>query len=169
MVGGLVEQKYIRLLKQQAAKRHTATLTPRECADLLVIGRTTQRIHGALELIVDIPGIGGIELILQLGLAVDELVHLLRVLKHLRISKGIVDLIILLQELHDGGHALLYNLAHRLVGVKFGILLKVAHRIARREHHLALIALVETGDNLEQCRLTAAIQADDADFRTIEE
>ena len=67
VVGGLVEQQQIGLLQQQLAQCHAAPLTARQHIDDGVRRRATQRIHGLLETGIDIPGIAGVELGLQLA------------------------------------------------------------------------------------------------------
>ena len=70
VVGGLVQQQDVGLLEQQAAQRHSPSLASAEGGNLLVVGRTPQGVHGPLQLIVDVPGVGGVEAVLELGLAV---------------------------------------------------------------------------------------------------
>ena len=46
---------------------------------------------------------------------------------------------------------------------------KVAHRIARREDHFALIVVVQTGNDLEERGFTGTVEADNANFCSVEE
>ncbi len=67
VVGGLVEQQQIRLLEQELAQRDAATLTTREPVDEPVAGRAAQRVHGLVETAVEVPGVGVVELGLQVA------------------------------------------------------------------------------------------------------
>ncbi|MPM66455.1 hypothetical protein SDC9_113362 [bioreactor metagenome] len=67
VVGGLVEQQQIGLLQQQLAQCHAAPFAARQHIDDGVRRRATQRVHGLLETGIDIPGIAGVELGLQLA------------------------------------------------------------------------------------------------------
>ena len=87
MVGRFVEQQDVGLLEQEGGQGHTAALATGEGGHALVVGRTLEGIHGALELGIDVPGVGGVELVLKLCLASEESVHLVGVLKHVGVTK----------------------------------------------------------------------------------
>ena len=53
-------------------------------------------------------------------------------------------------------------------GSRLRVLLQISHRIAGRAHHLALIALVYAGYDLQQRGLTRAVQTDYTDLGAIE-
>ena len=74
VVGGLVEQQQIGLAQQQLAQRDAALLTTGEVGDRLFRRRAAQCVHRLLELGVDIPGIGVVEVLLQFAHLVHELV-----------------------------------------------------------------------------------------------
>ncbi len=145
VVGGLVEQQDVGLLEQQAAEGHTAALAAGEGADVLVVGRALQGVHGALELAVDVPGVGGVEFVLELGLACEQGVEV-----GVGVGESLVDLVELGEQVHDGLHALAHDLDDGLLRVELGVLLEIAHGVAGREHHFALIVLVDAGYDLEQ-------------------
>ncbi len=105
---------------------------------------------------------------MQLGLAGDEGVHLVGVLEHVGVCKGGVDRVKLGQQIHHRLHALAHYLDHRLARVELGLLLQVSHRVSRGKYHLALVILVDTGDNLEQRGFTRAVQTDDAYLGAVE-
>ena len=65
VVGGLVEQQQVGLLQQELAERDAALLTTGEVGDVGVRRRAAQRVHGLLELGVEVPGVGGVDLLLQ--------------------------------------------------------------------------------------------------------
>ena len=66
VVRGLVEQQEVGLLQQQLAERDAALLTAGEELDLGVARRGAQRVHRLLELRVEVPAVGGVDLVLQL-------------------------------------------------------------------------------------------------------
>ena len=150
VVGRLVEQQNIGLLQQQTAQRHTTTLTTGEHPSLLILGRTTQSIHSLLQTVVNVPGIGRIDHILQLRLARHERIHLILILIILRQLELVVHLVILAQRVINLLHALHHDLLDRLVGVQLRLLRQIAHAVTRAEHHLPLETLVQAGNNLEQ-------------------
>ena len=65
VVGGLVEQQQVGLLQQQLGQRDAALLTTGEVRDRRVAGRGAEGIHRLLELGVEVPGVGGVDLFLQ--------------------------------------------------------------------------------------------------------
>ena len=168
VVGRFVEQQHVGLLEQQAAESHATALAPREGAHLLIVGRALQGIHGTLELGVYVPGVGGVERILQLGLALDQFVHLVGILEHVGVAERGVHLVELLEQIHHGLHALADHFDHGLLGVELRFLLEISYGISGREHHLALVILVNAGDDFQQRRFTGAVETDDADFGAIE-
>ena len=76
MVGRLVEQQQVGLLQQQPAERDAAPLAARERRHIGIARRTAQRVHRDLDRAVELPAIGGVDLLLQLALLGDERVHL---------------------------------------------------------------------------------------------
>ena len=163
VVGRLVQQQDIRLLQEQSAERHAAPLAARQRLHICVVGGTTQRVHRAVEFLVDVPCVCAIQLVLQLRLPRQQ-----RVEVGIRLCEGSVYLVVLAQHVHHGLHALLHYLANGLRRVQFRVLLQIAHRVARREHHFALVVRLHACDNLHQRGLTRAVQTDDAYLRTIE-
>ena len=63
-------------------------------------------------------------------------------------------------------HDVLFN-GLRLV--EWRVLWQIAHGISRAPNHIALILLVESCDDLHECRLTGSVKADNTDFRSVEE
>ena len=106
---------------------------------------------------------------MQLGLASNQGIHLVGILQHFGVAEGFVHAVVLSQQVHDGLHAFAHHLNHGLGGVELRLLFEVAHGVAGREHHLALVALVYAGDDFQQRGLTRAVQTDDANLGTVEE
>ena len=88
MVRRLVEQEQVGRLEQQPAQRDAAPLAARERADVGVGRRQAQRVHRELEPRVEVPAVGRLDLVLDLALLVEHLVHFLRrqVLAELRVD-----------------------------------------------------------------------------------
>ena len=72
VVGRLVEQEQVGLGQQQPAQGHPPSLAPRERAHVGVARREAERVHGDLEGAVELPGAGGVDLGLQLGLLGEQ-------------------------------------------------------------------------------------------------
>ncbi len=78
MVRRLVEQQQVGRLQQQAAQRDAAALAARQLRDVRVARRQPQRVHREVKPRVEVPRVGGLDPVLDLGLLLDDLVHLLR-------------------------------------------------------------------------------------------
>lgn len=102
VVGRLVEQQNVGRCQEQAAEGNPAAFTSGEIFDELVFGRTAQGVHGAFELVVDVPGITGVDSVLEVGLAGHKGIHLVGVVKNLGIAKLHVHLFILGQQVEHG-------------------------------------------------------------------
>ncbi len=72
MVGRLVEQQHVGLRQQQPAERDAAALTAGQLGDVGVARRAAQRVHGDLDGAVEVPGVGGVDLLLQLALLGEQ-------------------------------------------------------------------------------------------------
>jgi hypothetical protein len=90
VVRRLVQQQHVGLLEQDAAERHAALLTARERRHVGVGRRQPQRIHRHLDLVVEVPQVRVVDLVLHLGLLVEELLH--RLVAH-RLGEGHGDLV----------------------------------------------------------------------------
>ena len=75
VVGGLVEQEEVGLGEQQAAQRDPPALATGQGGDVGVARWAAQRVHGDLEGALEVPGAGGVDLVLELGLLGQELVE----------------------------------------------------------------------------------------------
>ena len=122
VVGRLVEQQQVGLGQQQLAQRHAALLTTGQVGDGLVGRRAAQRVHRLLELGVDVPGVGGVQLLLQLA-------HLLHQLVGVVGGHQLGDLVVPV-ELGLDRHAVLDVLADGLGLVELRLLLQDADRRA---------------------------------------
>ena len=128
VVGRLVEQQQVGGGEQQPAQRHAAALAAGELADVGVAGREAQRVHRRVELGVEVPGVGGVDLLLQAAELVGGLV-------------GVVggQLVEAVEQRADLGDALLDVAAHVLGLVEVGLLLEHPDGGAGRELRLAAV------------------------------
>jgi len=161
MVGRLVEQQKIRRLQQQPAERNPAAFAARKLGDVGVRRRQAQRVHRVLEPRIEIPGVRRVDLVLQLALLVEDLVHLLRreILAELR-----VDLVVARQErLMDATPSI--DVAEDVLRrVELRLLMEKPDGNPRAGKRLAEEARVLTGHDLQQRAFPRAVQAKDADF-----
>ncbi len=67
MVGRLVEQQQVGLLKQQTAERDPAALAAGERGHVRIVRRAAERVHRLLDLAVEIPQALGLDFVLQPG------------------------------------------------------------------------------------------------------
>ena len=120
-----------------------------------------QGVHGLAELGIDIPAVGGIDLVLELAHLGHEGVHVA-----IRVAHLLADLI----EAIDLGDHVAKRHAHvldnGLVVVERRLLLQDAHGVAGSEPGIAVGDLLDTGHDLEQGRLTHAVGTHDADLGT---
>ena len=83
VVGRLVEEQQVGLLEQKLAQCHAATFTTGEHGDVCVRRRAAQRVHRLLELGVEVPGISGVDGLLQLAHFVHQSVEVGVRVRHL--------------------------------------------------------------------------------------
>ena len=106
-----------------------------------------------------------IELLLNLALALEQLIHV--VVGHLFGELG-VDLFKLFQQIDRLLHGFFDHFAHgaRVVDQRF--LLQIADGITRRENRLAVDLLVHARHDAQQRRFARAVEPDHADLGAIE-
>ena len=165
VVGRLVQQQDVGLGQQQPAERHAAPLAAGEDGDGRVAGRTAQRVHRLLQPAVQRPGVVLVDLLLHPRLLVQERFHVIGIDR----AEPLVDLVVLAQQVHDGLHRLLDDLAHRLAGIELRLLRQQAARVALGEHRLAQVVLVHAGHDAQQGALARAVQTEHADLGAVEE
>ena len=162
VVRGLVEQQQVGPLEQHLAQRDAAPLAARELGDVGVGRRQAQRVHGDLERAVEIPGVRGLDGVLELALLGEQLVHLvgLDVL-----AEAHVDLVEALEDRLRAGHGELDVLEDVLRRIERRLLLQVADPDAVGRLRVAEEVLVDARHDAEQGRLAGAVRAEDADLR----
>ena len=159
VVGRLVEQQHVRLLQEQAAERDPAPLAARERRDLRVAGRAAQGVHGDLDRALQVPGIGGLDPLLQLGLLGHEGVEV-----GVLLGEAGVDRLEAVEQVLGLGHALVDIAGHVALGVKLGLLRQVADAHALGGPGLAVDLAVQPGHDPHEGRLAGPVQAQDADL-----
>ena len=75
---------------------------------------------------------------------------LVGVFKHFGVGESVVHIVILFEKVKHRLHTLLHHLFHCLFRIELWVLFKIAHRVAWRENHIALIALVDAGYNFKK-------------------
>ncbi len=156
VVGGFVQQQHVGLGQQQAGQGDAAALAAGELGDIGVIGRAAQGVHGHFDAAVDVPEVAGIQLFLERGHLFHQLV-------------GIV-----LAQLGGDGVIVVEDLLFLAPGddiapdieavVQLGLLFQIAHLGAVSGLGLADKFLVHAGHDLQQGRLTRAVDPDHADL-----
>ena len=156
VVGRLVQQQHIRLGQQQPGQGHAALLTARQLGHAGIVRRTTQSVHGHFDAAVDVPDISGVDLLLEGGHLLHQLVG-----------------VVLTQLGGDGVEAVqpLFFLAPGLDVFAYGqgviqmrLLLQIAALDPVGGARLAREFGVDPGHDLEQRRLARAVDADHADL-----
>ena len=160
VVGGLVQQEQVGLREQEAAEGDTATLTAGERGDVGVGWREPQGVHGHLDGALEVPGAGGLDLGLELGLLGTQL---------LVVGIGVGPLgehgVVASQQVCRGTDAVHDVAVHVLVVVQLRLLLQQAHGEALGQAGLAGEAVVEAGHDAQQRGLAGAVATQHADLR----
>ena len=157
VVGRLVEQQQVRLGQQQLAQRHPAPLTAGQMRHRLVGRRAAQRVHRLLELRVEIPRVGVVELLLQPA-------HLLHQLVGVVGGHQLGDLVEAVELDLDVAEALLDVAANGLLLVQRRLLQQDADRRTGGQEGFAVVGLVQPGHDPQDARLTRPVGADDTDL-----
>ena len=148
VVGGFVKQQHIWLGKQQTAQRDTALFSAGEFADVRLPGRQTQRIgcdfHLRFHVVRTARGRSRYHGF-KLSLFRRKLVKI-----RIGFSIGGIDFIESFFGCHDGAQPLFYRLAHRVLSVQFGLLLKVSNIETRHRYSFALDLFVNARHDFQQ-------------------
>ena len=161
VVGRFVQKQHIRRAQQQLAQRDPALLAAGQLGDIGLARRHAKRVHGDLGLALEVPAVDGVDLFLKLGLLGDDLVHL--VIGQL-FGKPCADLVEPVHELLRLAKAGQDVAGDIHAGVELRLLRKITDLDAVGRPGLAVELGIETGHDLQQCRLAGAVQAEDADL-----
>ncbi len=153
VVGRLVEQQQVGGREQQAGERDAALLAAGEVGDGPVAGRAAQRVHRVLDLGVEVPGVGGVDLGLQAG----ELGGGLVAVVHRQLVEPVDERLHLAEAVH-------HVLVDRLGLVEVGLLLEDPDGRVGRQGRLAVEVLVGPRHDPQQARLAGAVDPEHADL-----
>ena len=166
MVGRLVEQQHVRPGEQQPGERDAPPLAAGQGGDAVVRRRAAQRVHRDLDAPVEVPGVGGVDLLLEPGLLLDQAVHLL-VGQLLAEPHG--DLVEPLDQRRQRPDARHDILADRQRLIEFRLLGQIADLHPVGGPGLAGDAVVQPGHDFEQRGFAGAVQPEHADLGAGEE
>ena len=164
VVGRLVEEQQVGRLDEELAQRDAAALATRQDGDRLIRRRTAQRVHRLIELRVDVPRVGSIDLGLQLTHLVHQGIEV-----GVRVGHLFGDLIEAGKLGEDVGRAQTHVFDDGLRLVQDRLLHENADRVAGRQASLAIAGLVQAGHDLQDRGLAGAIGTDHADLGSREE
>ena len=153
MVGRFVEQQQVGRIEQQPAQRDAALFTARQLADVGIVRRTAQRVHGQIDLAVEIPEVLGVDLVLELRHFVGGLI---------RVVRG--QFVIAVEDRFLGGDALHDVLSDRLRLVELRFLFQVADAGAFGDPAVTGKLGVEAGHDPQERRLARTVDAEHADL-----
>jgi len=165
VVRGLVQEQDVGPGEEQPAERHAAQLAPREHLHRRVARRAAERVHGHLEAAVQVPGVAGVDLLLDGALLLQQLGHL--VVVH-GFAQAVADPIELLQKRRRLRDPLGHHLADGLGGIQFRFLFQKADGVARRASGLADEVLLDARHDAQQRAFARAVETDDADLGAVE-
>ena len=132
---------------------------PDSVRDVGVVGRAAERVHRDVDVALEVPGVGRGDPVLEGGLLGAD-----RLVVGVGVGPGGHDLVVLVDERLDLGHAV-HDVALDVLGrVELGLLGEVADGEAGRQARLAGEAVVEPGHDPEEARLAGAVRPDDADL-----
>ena len=161
VIGRLVQQQRIRIGQQQTAQRHASLFAARKRAHIRVARRQPQRVHGALDLVVQTPQIARINQILQPPQLVIDLFGFLRAHVFAQLA---AQLVIAVQDGLRGRRAIRHVAGHVLRLVQLRLLRQIPHANARRDDAFTVIILVQPGNNFQQRRFARAVPANNTNF-----
>ncbi len=161
MVGGLVEEEHVGGLEEQTAQGHPPAFTAGEPGHIRIPRRQPQGIHGHFDRVVQLPGVGGLDPVLDPRLLVHDL-------GHLRVRKGVPQLhgqlLETIEEGPDRSHRLLHVLEDALPGVQLRLLGEVPDARALRGEGLSREVPVEPGHYPQKRALAGAVRPQDPDL-----
>jgi hypothetical protein len=141
--------------------RQSAT---RAGVNTLLAGWQVQLGHRRLDVTVQLPGVLGLDLVLQPLEFLHELLHLVG--RHV-LTELHGEVLMLLQQVAHWLHGQLDVLANRQVLGQLGFLRHVTDGLAVGQPGRALVVLVDTGHDAEHRRLAGTVLTDDANLGTL--
>ena len=162
VVGGLVQQQDIRLGQQQPGESHAPAFAAGKHLDWRIRRRAAQGIHGQFQVAVQVPGVDFVECLLQAGLFDNQCVEVC-----LCFPKFGVDLVEMLQQIHNGLDAFTDYLDDGLLRVELRLLLEQANAVTLAHADLAGVILILAGHDAQKGGLASPVQAEHADLGAV--
>jgi len=159
VVGRLIEEEQVRLGQEEPAQGHPPAFPSREGLDPGIPGRKPQGVHSDLERPFQVPGTGGVDLVLQIGLLGQQLVEV-----GLRLSHGRTDGVEPVEQRLGFARAIGHVAQDILGWVQMRLLGKVPHGEAGGQPGLTRESVVLPGHDPEEGRLARSVAPDDTDF-----
>jgi hypothetical protein len=147
VVGGFIKQQDGWLLQQQSAEGHSSSFTTREFVDWSIGRWASQGFHGHVQPSIEIPRASEFELLLQVALLFEKLLHLFG--RHL-FGELFVDGVVIGEHLLHFAYAFFHNFEHGSGFTGQGLLLEIPDGVPAGGGDLAFILGVEPGHDLEQ-------------------
>ncbi|AFJ34468.1 30S ribosomal protein S5 [Mycobacterium sp. H4Y] len=157
VVGGLVEEQQVGLGQEQLAQRDAAALTAGQVGHRLVGRRAAQRVHGLLQLRVEVPRVGVVEFFLQPA-------HLLHQLVGVVGGHQLGDLVEAVELDLDLAQALFDVAANGLLLVQRRLLQQDADGRVVGQEGVTVVRLVQARHDPQDARLAGAVGPNDADL-----
>ena len=159
VVGGLVEQQEVGPGQQEAAERDPAPFAARQRGDVGVARRHPQGVHGHVDGPLQVPRAGGLDALLEIGLALAELLVV-----GVRVGPAGQHRVVVGQQPRRLTGAVHDVADHVLRRVELRLLLEQPDGEPGREPGLAGVAVVDAGHDPQQRRLAGAVRAEHADL-----
>ena len=122
MVCRFVQKQNVRFLQKKTAQSNTAAFSSRKDINNLVWRRAAECVHCKFKIIVQIPGICGIEFFLNFCLACTKFVKI-----GVRIAKSFVNFIKFFKKVCNRFNAFFYYFKNSFSWFKIRFLFKIAH------------------------------------------
>jgi len=136
VVRRLVEEQDVRVREQKPAERDAPAFAAGNARERLLGRRAAERLHRHLELVVDRPRIGRVDLLLDLRLTIEDALHLVR---REVAREFLIDAIELREQVVHGLRALAHQLDDRARLAVERLLLEPSDRVALRRDDLAVV------------------------------
>ncbi len=166
VVRGLVQQQHVRSFQEHPAEGHPPPFPSGQGRHVRISRRKAEGVHGHLQLPVQVPGVGGLNAVLEVSLLLHEGVHLL-VGAHL--GEGHAHGLEADQELPDLPHRQLHVPLHVQVGIQLRLLGQVPDARPLRRPGFPEDVLVQSGHDSQEGALSRAVRPHDPDLRPGEE
>uniref|UniRef100_A0A6J5ZXT5 Unannotated protein n=1 Tax=freshwater metagenome TaxID=449393 RepID=A0A6J5ZXT5_9ZZZZ len=153
VVGRLVQQQQVGCRQQQAAQRHAPALAAGERRHIGVAWRQSQRVHRVLQLGVEAPRVGCVDLCLQLAELLGGLVGV--------VGCEFVEAVEQGARFGDSHFDVALDV---LLGIELRLLLEQAYAGAGSQIGIAAVVIVVAGHDLQDARLARAVVTEHADL-----